>query len=47
MIRIEKGQKVAQACLCPVVSGGELTLEQVQVVEDRERGDKGFGSTGI
>lgn len=47
IIRVEKGQKIAQACLCPVVSGSGLTLEQVQEVEEKDRGSNGFGSTGI
>jgi len=46
-IKIEKGQKIAQAVLCPVVSGKWISLIQVNNIEDKDRSDKGFGSTGI
>jgi dUTPase len=39
--------KVAQAVLCPVVNGKFVEFELVDTVEDKDRGDKGFGSTGI
>jgi dUTPase len=39
--------KVAQAVLCPVVNGKFVEFELVDKVEDKDRGDKGFGSTGI
>jgi dUTP pyrophosphatase len=44
---VSKGMKIAQAVLCPVVNGRYVTLEPVDKVEDKERGDNGFGSTGI
>ena len=44
---ITKGQKIAQAVVCPVVSGKWLELIQVDNIEDKDRSDKGFGSTGI
>jgi len=44
---ISKGMKIAQAVLCPVVNGKYVSLELVEKVEDKERGDNGFGSTGI
>lgn len=44
---IEKGQKIAQAVLCPVVPGKNVVLEEIDEVSDKERGDNGFGSTGI
>ena len=44
---INKGQKVAQAVLCPVVAGKWVNLVKVNNIEDKDRSDKGFGSTGI
>lgn len=46
-ITIEKGMKVAQAVLCPVVCGKFVEFEQLNDLGTSERGDKGFGSTGI
>jgi len=46
-VKILKGQKVAQAVLCPVVSGRWVRLKEIKNVEDKDRSDKGFGSTGI
>jgi dUTPase len=39
--------KIAQAVLCPVMNGRFVSLEPVEKVEEKERGDNGFGSTGI
>jgi dUTPase len=33
--------------LCPVVNGKYVNLIEVDKVTDGERGDNGFGSTGI
>lgn len=44
---IKAGDKVAQAVLCPVMCGEVVDLINVEKVEDGERRDKGFGSTGI
>ena len=44
---IEKGMKIAQAVLCPVVCGKFVNFEQTDNLGDSERGDAGFGSTGI
>lgn len=46
-IEIKKGQKVAQAVLCPVVSGKWINFKKVDQIKDKERGNHGFGSTGI
>ncbi len=46
-VTISKGMKVAQAVLCPVVNGRYVSLTLVGKVEDKDRGDNGFGSTGI
>ena len=39
--------KVGQAVLCPVVCGDYVRLESVNSIEDKDRGNNGFGSTGI
>jgi dUTP pyrophosphatase len=46
-VKIEKGQKIAQAVVSPVVSGKWINLVKVDNIEDKDRSDKGFGSTGI
>lgn len=46
-VKIEKGQKVAQGVICPVVCGKWVNLVKVDNVEDKDRSDNGFGSTGI
>ena len=46
-VTITKGMKFGQAVLCPVVNGGWVHLDQREEVIDKERGDKGFGSTGL
>ena len=46
-IKIEKGQKIAQAVLCPVMNGKWVDLVSVEVIGEKDRNDKGFGSTGI
>ena len=44
---ITKGMKIAQAVLCPVINGRYVNLNPVDKIEDKDRGDNGFGSTGI
>jgi dUTPase len=39
--------KIAQAVLCPVVNGEYVNLNPIDKIEDKDRGDNGFGSTGI
>lgn len=46
-VTVSKGMKIAQAVLCPVMNGRFVSLEPVEKVEEKERGDNGFGSTGI
>jgi dUTP pyrophosphatase len=46
-IKIEKGQKIAQAVLCPVVNGKWVKLVKVDEIGQKDRNDKGFGSTGL
>ena len=44
---ISKGMKVAQAVLCPVVNGKWVDLVNKETINNKERGENGFGSTGI
>lgn len=44
---ITKGMKVAQAVLCPVVNGKWVDLVSNETINKKERGNNGFGSTGI
>ncbi|MDC1092557.1 dUTP diphosphatase [Pelagibacteraceae bacterium] len=41
--KIEKGLRIAQIVLCPVI---RATLKEVDTLEETERGTGGFGSTG-
>tara|TARA_B100000579_G_C22772898_1_gene824997 strand:+ start:38 stop:478 length:441 start_codon:yes stop_codon:yes gene_type:complete len=42
--KIEKGLRIAQIVICPIV---KAQLEEVDDLNKTERGDGGFGSTGI
>lgn len=44
---ISKGMKVAQAVLCPVKNGKFVNLLSVDKIGEKDRGENGFGSTGI
>jgi dUTP pyrophosphatase len=44
---INKGMKVGQAVLCPVVNGRWVDLVQVDTIKEKDRNSSGFGSTGI
>ena len=46
-IKIEKGQKIAQAVLCPVVNGKWVNLVRVEEIGEKDRNNQGFGSTGL
>ena len=46
-VTIPKGMKVAQAVLCPVVNGKWVELVENGDVTEKDRGNNGFGSTGI
>jgi dUTP pyrophosphatase len=46
-VQITKGMKVGQAVLCPVVNGKWVNLTNKKIVTSKDRGDNGFGSTGI
>ena len=44
---IKKGDRIAQACLCPVVTGEYINLIKINNnIKETERGSDGFGSTG-
>ena len=44
IFKVEKGLRIAQMVLCPVV---KATLKEVETLEETKRGLSGFGSTGI
>jgi len=44
---IKKGQKIAQAVFSPVACGKWINFNKVENINDKDRGDKGFGSTGV
>jgi dUTP pyrophosphatase len=44
---IEKGMKIAQGVLCPVIQGKYVNFNVVDSLENKDRNDNGFGSTGI
>ena len=46
-VTVSKGMKIAQAVLCPVVCGKYVSLELMDKVEDKDRMNNGFGSTGL
>ena len=41
---INNGDRIAQMVVCPII---KVELEEVQELDSTERGEKGFGSTGI
>jgi dUTP pyrophosphatase len=46
-VTISLGQKIAQAVLCPVVCGKWVNLVKTDKIEDKDRNNNGFGSTGL
>jgi dUTP pyrophosphatase len=44
--KIEKGMKIAQAVICPVINGKWVNLVRKEKVESKDRNENGFGSTG-
>lgn len=46
-IKINKGMKIAQAVVSPVIYGELLNLEQVSEIKEKDRNANGFGSTGL
>lgn len=47
IVTIPKGMKIAQAVLCPVINGKWVNLVEVSKINEKDRGENGFGSTGI
>ena len=45
--KISKGMKIAQAVVSPVINGKWVRLEEVDIIQDKDRNSNGFGSTGI
>ena len=39
--------KIGQAVLCPVVCGKWIKIVKVSEVENKDRSNNGFGSTGL
>jgi dUTPase len=39
--------KIAQAVLCPVYTGKYVRINRLDKIEETDRGNNGFGSTGI
>ena len=46
-VTIQKGTKVGQGVLCPVFNGKKVKLTEVKDLGVSDRGNKGFGSTGL
>lgn len=46
-VKILEGMKVAQGVLCPVQNGKFVSVEEITEVKNKDRGNNGFGSTGI
>jgi len=44
---VKKGMKIAQAVLCPVQQGKYVNFENLDELPQTDRGDNGFGSTGL
>ena len=45
--KITKGMKIAQAIVARCITGRWVILEKVEKLKSADRGDNGFGSTGI
>ena len=46
-LKIERGQKIAQAVVSSVVSGKWIEFIKTNNIENKDRSENGFGSTGI
>lgn len=44
---VKKGMKIAQGVLCPVMNGKFVKFSEISELGSSDRGDGGFGSTGI
>lgn len=45
--KIERGMKIAQAVVCPVINGKWVNLIRKEKVQSKDRNENGFGSTGV
>ena len=43
IFKVDNGLRIAQMVLCPVI---EAKLSEVEIIDETERGEGGFGSTG-
>ena len=43
IFKVDNGLRIAQMVLCPVI---EANLSEVEIIDETERGEGGFGSTG-
>ena len=43
IFKVDNGLRIAQMVLCPVI---EAKLSEVEIIDETERGERGFGSTG-
>ena len=43
---IQIGDKIAQAVLCPVIQGRDIELKRIEQINEKDRNENGFGSTG-
>jgi dUTP pyrophosphatase len=46
-VTIKKGTKIAQGVLCPVFCGKFINIQEVNELGETDRGNNGFGSTGL
>lgn len=46
-VKIDKGMKIAQGVFSRCINGKEVNLIKVEKINEKERGENGFGSTGI
>jgi len=46
-VTIKKGMKIAQGVLCPVLCGKFVNIQEVNELGETDRGNNGFGSTGL
>jgi len=44
---INKGERIAQAVICPVFCSNIINFIKVDELNETERGDRGFGSSGL
>ena len=44
---VQKGMKIAQAVLSPVICGKHVLIGEIQEIKQTDRNDRGFGSTGL